>query len=62
MREVDSSDRPGGHNEYRIGLWAPGRWLVAVKAFDDTSSLAAPAPEEVLEAIYYAGKEMELFL
>jgi hypothetical protein len=59
--EEDSSDLPGGRNEYRIRFWQAGVWLIEVRAFDDTAYLMAPDPADVSEAIYQAGVKAGMF-
>jgi hypothetical protein len=53
---------PDERNEYRVWAWQAGRWLIEVRAFDDTPYLIAPDPETVSEAIYQVATERGLFL
>ena len=52
---------PGGREEYRVWLWQADRWLVSVRAFDDTHFITAPDPQTVSEAIYQVAVEHGLF-
>jgi hypothetical protein len=52
---------PDGRNEYRIWAWQADRWLIYVRAFDDTHFLIAPDPQEVSETIYQVAIEHALF-
>jgi hypothetical protein len=52
---------PDGRKEYRIWVWQADRWLIHVRAFDDTHFLIAPDPQKVSEAIYQAAIEHALF-
>lgn len=52
---------PDGRSEYRIWVWLADRWLINVRAFDDTYHINAPDPEIVSEAIYQAATEYDLF-
>ena len=52
---------PDGREEVRIWVWQADRWLVSVRAFDDTHFVMAPDPQTVSEAIYQVATEHHLF-
>ena len=62
VRSEDNPSLPGEREEYRIWHWTADRWLVEIRAFDDTPYLIAPNPEEISEALYQLGIEHGLFV
>ena len=62
VRGEDNPSLPGGREEYRIWHWTAGRWVVEIRAFDDTPYLVAPNPEGVSEVLYQMGIEHGLFV
>lgn len=52
---------PDGRKEYRIWVWQADRWLIHVRAFDDTHFLIAPDPQKVSEAIYQVAIDLAFF-
>ena len=51
---------PDGREEYRVWLWQADRWLISVRAFDDTHFIFAPDPQTVSEVIYLVATEHAL--
>ena len=54
----DDSMLPMRHRSHG---WQADRWLIVVKAFDDTHFAIAPAPLAVSEAVYQAARAYSLF-
>jgi hypothetical protein len=54
----DESMLPMRHRSHG---WQADRWLIVVKAFDDTHFVIAPAPLAVSEAVYQAARAYSLF-
>lgn len=57
----ENADNPQFPMRHRFHVWLTDRWLVVVKAFDDTHYAIAPEPLRVSEAVYRAARARGMF-